>query len=103
MVPTPESIIQASQLLWHNAFGCLPLLEDAMLVNPGYQFFYREGDCFSFGGPLKNVQWVCALTITQVQLMLHPKENLLLFEDTTGGPTYAGREEKTQALGVSFL
>ena len=52
---TPESIFQASQLLWNNAFGCLPLIEDAILISLGYQFFHREGDGFCFGGPLKKV------------------------------------------------
>ena len=47
---TPERPIQASPLLWNNAFGCL-------------------------------------------QIMLYPNKNLRLFEDTTGGPTYAGIEE----------
>ena len=83
---TAESIFQASQLLWNNAFGCLPLIEDASLISPGYQFFHREGDGFCFGGPLKKVQWICDLIILQVQLMLYPNENMLLFTDTTGGP-----------------
>ena len=98
----PERIIQASQLLWNNALGCLPLLEDAMLANPGYPFFHREGDGFSFGGPLKKVQWVSTPIITQVQLMFYPNESLLLFEDTTGGPTYAGRKEKLKHLEYLF-
>ena len=99
---TPERLIQASQLLWNNALGCLPLLEDAMLPNPGYQFFHHEGDGFSFGGHLKKVQWVCTLIITRVQLMLYPNQNLVLFEDTTGVPTHAGREKKLKHLEYLF-
>ena len=99
---TPERLIQASPLLWDNAFGCLPLLEDAMIANPGYQFFHRERDGFCFGGPLKKVQWICTIMVTQVQIMLYPNEYMQRFEDTTGGPSYAGIKEKLMHLDYLF-
>ena len=40
--------------------------------------------------------------ITQVQILLYPNENLLPFEDSTGGFTYAGIEEKLRHLDYLF-
>ena len=40
--------------------------------------------------------------VTQVQIMLYPNEDLERFEDTTGGPTDAGIEEKLMHLEYLF-
>ena len=99
---TPAHLIQASQLLWANALGCVPLVEDAMLVNPGHQLFHREVDGFCMGDPLKKVQWICTVVLTQLQILLYPNENMQLSDYSTGGPTYAGIEEKLRHLSYIF-
>ena len=58
---SPEKIIQASELLWNNGFGCLELIEDSNLGGPGFQFSPRDGDGFCHDTCLKKFQYICAL------------------------------------------
>ena len=78
------------------------MIEDAILTSPGYQFFSRDGDGFCYGTCLKKCQWICVLRVLQVQLMLYPNENIMVFTDTSGGPSYPGREEKLKHLQYLF-
>ena len=99
---TPQRIFHASSLLWDNNLGCLDLFEDAMLVNPGYQFFSRDGDGFCFGSPLQKVQWICTIFLAQVQIMLYPDESMVHYTSASGSATYPGQEYKLQHMKYVF-
>ena len=73
-----------------------------ILTGPDFQFFSRYGDGFCHGTCLKKCQWICALRVMQVQIMLFPNENMMLFSDTSGGPWYPGRTEKLMRLKYLF-
>ena len=92
--PLQRKIVEASNDLWMNGFGCFELLEDALAYSPGYQFFARDGDGICLGTSLKKVQFMCALRICMVQAMLFPKENLQTYTDDSGEPAYPGQELK---------
>ena len=99
---TPQRIFHASSLLWDNNLGCLDPFEDAMLVGPGYQFFSRDGDGFCFGNPRKKVQWVCTILLVQVQIMLYPDGNMVLYTSAAGSATYPGQEYKLRHMKYVF-
>ena len=91
---TPTRLFQASPLLWDHSFGCVDLFEDAMLTCPGQQLFARDGDGFSYGSPLKKVQWILSIHLTQVQIMLYPDENMNDFPAAEGSISYPGQDLK---------
>ena len=95
---TPEKIIQASDDLWNNGFGCLELIEDSLVGSPGFQFVLLDGDGFCHGTCLKKCQYICALRILMVQTLLFPNENLMTYSDRSGGPAYPGRDIKLRHL-----
>ena len=78
------------------------LFEDAMLTNPGFQLFARDGGGFCFGSPLKKVQWILSIIITQVQIMLHPDENMKGFTSAADSTTYPGQDFKLRHMQYVF-
>ena len=73
-----------------------------MLTNPGFQFSARDGDGFCFGSPLKKVQWILTIIITQVQIMLYPDENMKDFTSALDSTTYPGQDFKLRHMQYVF-
>jgi hypothetical protein len=99
---TPKRFFEARPLLWNHSLGCINLFEDAMLACPGHQLFCRGGDGFSYGGPLKKVQWILSIAITQIQIMLYPDENMANFTASEGSVSYPGQNLKLQHMSWLF-
>ena len=73
-----------------------------MLSCPGHQLCCRDGNGFSCGGPLKKVQWILSIAITQIQIMLYPDENMTNFTGAEGSVSYPGQNLKLHHLGWLF-
>ena len=64
--------------------------------------FSRDGDGFCFGSPLKKVQWVLTIVLTQLQIMLYPDENMVHWTSAAGSATYPGQEYKLRHMKYLF-
>ena len=87
-------LLQSSQLIWNEGFGCLRLFEDALAYSPACQFFSRDGNGICVGTALKKVQYVCTQRIVMLQTLLCPTENMQTWRTEAADPEYPGQKIK---------